>query len=311
MERTTRRTFVGRSAGAVAAALGVGAMPGPRAIRADDAAGDGGRAGREGAIRFGLVTYLWGAEWDLPALIANCEKAGIGGVELRTTHRHGVEPSIDAAARGAVKERFAASRVALVGLGSNERFDSPDPKALDAAVEATKAFLRLSRDVCSGGVKVKPDSFHEGVPREKTIEQIGAALRGLGPVAADLDQELRLEVHGKCARLETIKAIMDVADHSSVRVCWNSNAEDLAGRGLEHNFGLVRDRLGKTVHVHEHGRGGYPYADLVRLLVAAEWDGWLLLEASGKPADPVAALIKEREAFEGLVAAARKARAKR
>ena len=47
-------------------------------------------------MKFGLVTYLWGKDWDLPTLIANCEKTRIYGVELRTGHAHGVEANIDA-----------------------------------------------------------------------------------------------------------------------------------------------------------------------------------------------------------------------
>jgi len=41
-------------------------------------------------MRFGLVTYQWGKDWDLPTLIANCKKTGLLGVELRTQHAHGV-----------------------------------------------------------------------------------------------------------------------------------------------------------------------------------------------------------------------------
>ena len=48
-------------------------------------------------IKLGLVTYMVGAQMDLDTLIGVCEKAGIGAVELRTTHKHGVEPSLDAA----------------------------------------------------------------------------------------------------------------------------------------------------------------------------------------------------------------------
>ena len=44
-------------------------------------------------MQLGLVTYLWGQDWDLPTLITNCETTGVLGVELRTQHAHGVEPS--------------------------------------------------------------------------------------------------------------------------------------------------------------------------------------------------------------------------
>ena len=35
------------------------------------------------AISFGLVTYMWGADWDLPTLLKNCKKTGVLGVDRR------------------------------------------------------------------------------------------------------------------------------------------------------------------------------------------------------------------------------------
>jgi sugar phosphate isomerase/epimerase len=253
-------------------------------------------------IRFGLVTYQWGADWDLPTLLTNCEKAGALGVELRTTHKHGVEPSLNASQRREVKARFADCPVTLVGLGSAEEFHSPDPSKLAAAIEATKAFIRLSHDVGGSGVKVRPNDLPDGVPHEKTIEQIGRALNELGAYGGDYGQQIRLEVHGRnTSPLPVIAAIMGVADHPNVAVCWNSNAEDLRGEGLAHNFKLVEKRLGATTHVHDLAGDSYPYVEFFALLKAANYEGWLLEEASTSPRDRVAALAKEREAFDALV----------
>ena len=63
------------------------------------AAGAPAPAAASGPIRFGLVTYLWGRDWDLPTLIHNCEESGVLGVELRTTHAHRVEPELTASQR--------------------------------------------------------------------------------------------------------------------------------------------------------------------------------------------------------------------
>jgi len=256
-------------------------------------------------MRFGLVTYLWGKDWDLPTLIANCEKARVLGVELRTTHAHGVEPSLNANERAEVRKRFADSDVVLLGPGSNERFDNPDATKLGEAIEKTKAFVRLSHDVGGSGVKVKPDSFHEGIPHEKTIEQIGKSLNTVGKFAADYGQQIRLEVHGRCAELPTIKAIMDIADHPSVGVCWNSNEQDLQGRGLDYNFHLVADRFGDTAHVRELNIGDYPYQQLMNLFVKTDYTGWILLEARSKPTDRVKALAEQYSIFRRMVAKAR------
>ena len=284
----TRRDFLMVSGAAIGAALlapttiVLGARPGDR-------------------MAFGLVTYLWGQDWDLPTLIANCQTAGVLGVELRTQHAHGVEPQLNAQQRAEVAARFADSPVTLVGLGSNERFDHPDPQALNRAIEATKAFIVLSHDVGGTGVKVKPDSFHPEVPRQKTIEQIGRALNEVGEFGMGYGQQIRLEVHGQCSELPTIKAIMDIADHENVALCWNSNRQDLAGEGLEHNFRLVRKRFGDTVHVRPLDDPNYPFQQLIHLLVETDYDGWILLEAATKPADRVAALAEQRTLFDQMV----------
>ncbi|MBA4107580.1 MAG: xylose isomerase [Pirellula sp.] len=252
-------------------------------------------------IRFGLVTYMWGHDWKLPSLLANCEQAGAEGVELRTQHAHGVEPSLNAMERQEVKTLFADSPVKLIGLGSNEDFHDVDPASLKASIERAKDFLKLSHDVGGSGVKVKPNDLPQGVRQEKTIEQIGRALNQVGSYAADLGQEVRLEVHGQCAPLPIIASIMEVADCSSVRVCWNSNPQDLEGAGLAANFAMVRDRLGATVHGRQLDGTDYPYATLFQLLQDAAYQGWFLIEDNDLPQDRVAALTAQRSAFEKLV----------
>ncbi len=47
-------------------------------------------------MKLGLVTYLWGQDWDLPTLIANCKKSGFKGAELRVDHAHKVSPKLTA-----------------------------------------------------------------------------------------------------------------------------------------------------------------------------------------------------------------------
>lgn len=255
-------------------------------------------------MRFGLVTYLWGHDWDLPTLIANCEKTNVLGVELRTEHAHGVEAHLTEAQRREVKQRFADSPATLVGLGTNFSFHYPDGSRLARDIAGAKQYIKLSHDCGGSGVKVKPDDLPKGVPYSRTIEQIGRSLNEVGRFAADYGQEIRLEVHGGCSLLPVIKAIMDVADHPNVAVCWNSNAQDLHGEGLEYNLNLVRARFGQTVHVREFNQGDYPWQQLIDLLVATNYDGWILLEARTRPQDRVQALTEQRELFEQMVARA-------
>ncbi|MDD3588179.1 MAG: twin-arginine translocation signal domain-containing protein, partial [Thermoguttaceae bacterium] len=78
-------------------------------------------------IKFGLCTYLWGKDDDVPTLIANCEKAGLPGVELRVEHKHLVEPELNADQRKEVRKRFADSPFKFVGFWTNEAFHYDDP----------------------------------------------------------------------------------------------------------------------------------------------------------------------------------------
>jgi sugar phosphate isomerase/epimerase len=254
-------------------------------------------------MKMGLVTYLWGKDWDVPTIIRNCAAASVLGVELRTEHAHGVEPSLSSTARQEVKNKFNDSVVKIVGLGTNQQYDFVEPEKVRASIEQTKEFIKLSHDIGGTGVKVKPNAFHEGVPHEKTIEQIGRSLNEVGRIAADYGQKIRLEVHGnETQELPNIKAMMDVADHPAVGVCWNCNDEDLLGQGLAHNFNLVRKRFADTVHIRELNVGEYPYQELMNLFTGINYKGWILLECRTDPADRVAAMVEQRKIFEQMIA---------
>jgi len=264
----------------------------------------GARPGRSASqIRFGLTTYQWGKDWDLPTLIESCRKAGVLGTELRTSqsYAHGVELDISAKQRQDVKKRFADGPVTLVGIATSECFDSPDAEELKAAIENTKGYIRLSHDTGGSGVRVFPNSFQKDVPREKTIEQIGKSLNTVGAFAAGYGQQVRLEAHGSAGELPTIKAIMDCVTEPAVRVKLNCDKRDNEGEGFEHNFNLVKDRLGCTIHAHDFKDPEYPYPLMTDLLVKMGWSGWILLENSSSVPDRVAALVEQRGIFEQML----------
>jgi sugar phosphate isomerase/epimerase len=253
-------------------------------------------------MHLGMVTYLWGKDWNIDTLIKNLSQSGIYGVELRVEHAHGVSPSLSKAERKEVRKKFEDSEVEIVGMGTNQQYDYPDGNKLYDSIEKTKEYILLSRDIGGSGVKVKPNQFHPDVPKSRTIEQIGRSLRQLAVFGADYGQQIRLEVHGnETQEIENIKAIMDVADHPNATVCWNCNPEDLKGNGLEYNFNLLKDRFGDICHVRELDEQSYPYQSLMNLFVKMKYKGWILLECRTDPADKVAALINQRKVFEGML----------
>jgi sugar phosphate isomerase/epimerase len=286
-EKTSRRIFVKE----LALLAGAGIIPG--IVQAK---------GKGQKMKLGLVTYQWGKDMDIPTLIKSCTASKIYGVELRTEHKHGVDPTLSASRRKEVKKMFADSPVKIVGMGTNQQYDFVDADQLKQSIEQTKEWIKLSKDVGGTGVKVKPNGFHKEVTHEQTIEQIGKALNEVGQFAADYGQKIRLEVHGnETQELPNIKAIMDVANNPNVYVCWNCNDEDLLGSGLEYNFNLVKNRFGDTVHVRELNIGAYPYQQLMDLFVTLDYNGWILLECRTDPADKIKAMTDQFGVFTAMI----------
>ncbi|GAA5220424.1 sugar phosphate isomerase/epimerase family protein [Membranihabitans marinus] len=253
-------------------------------------------------MKLGLVTYLWGKDWDLETLITNCEKSKLYGVELRIEHAHNVHLGMSAQARQEVKMRFADTKVQCLGMGTNQDYHHTDAQKLRDSIEQTKEYIKLSHDIGGTGVKVKPNAFPKGVSKQKTLEQIGRSLNEVAKYAADYGQQIRVEVHGRGTQeLPHMKTIFDVADHPNATVCWNSNDEDLIGGGLEYNFNLVKDRFGDTVHIREMNEGDYPYPQLMKLFKEMDYNGWILLECRTKPADTVEAMKEQRKIFKKLI----------
>jgi hypothetical protein len=60
-------------------------------------------------FHLGAVTYNTLKDFDVETIIRVLETAGFEGVELRTGHKHGVEPSISRDERSRVRRRFEQS----------------------------------------------------------------------------------------------------------------------------------------------------------------------------------------------------------
>ena len=296
--KTNRRTFL-RTAG-----LGLGAVT---VLSEDSLSAEAGKQTsfltKAPNMKIGTVTYNLAKDWDLETLIKNCEEAKFEGVELRTTHAHKVEVSLSKAEREEVRKRFADSAVELMGLGSAFDYHTPNAAKLKQDIEATRQYVVLAHDVGATGVKVRPNALPREVPKEKTLEQIGKALRELGEFSEGYGIQIRLEVHGSgTSLLPNIKRIIDVADHKQVGVCWNSNQTDLEGEGFDHNFNLVKDKI-FTVHMRDLFLEEYPFRKLLTRLNEIGFDSYCLAEIP-ESKDPVRVMKYYRAlwlAYQGLL----------
>ncbi|KPL08583.1 xylose isomerase [candidate division BRC1 bacterium SM23_51] len=236
-----------------------------------------------------MVTYNMARNMDLPTLIKTCKASGFEGVELRTTHKHGVEPTLSADARREVRKRFDNAGVVLWGLGTTCEFHSPDPAEVRKQIKICADFCQLAQDTGARGVKVRPNRLPKGIPVEKTLEQIGKSLVECGKIAADQGVEIWVEVHGSgTSHPPHMRTMMDHCGHPKVGVCWNSNPGDVKDGSVREYFALLRRNL-LSCHITELHNERYPYRELFTLMRTTGYDRFTLAEIP-ESSDPVRVL---------------------
>ncbi|HZY91142.1 MAG TPA: TIM barrel protein [Gemmataceae bacterium] len=274
MTAVTRRRFLQTGA------LGAAALTAPAATAAPAA---------KPRFKLGIVTYNIAASWDLPTVLKVCKDVGVSPVELRTTHKHGVEPSLSKAQRREVRQRFADAGVAVWGCGTVCEFQSPDAAVVKKNVETCKRFVDLVSDVGGRGVKVRPNGLPAGIPVEKTLEQIGKALVPCGKAAQGAGVEIWVEVHGRgTAHPPHMKTVMEHCGHPKVGLTWNSNKDDLKGGSVAESFDLLWPWV-RSCHINElykDATGAYPYRELFRLFRQKGYDRVTLCEVGRAMPEP-------------------------
>jgi len=303
----SRREFLAQAfKGSLFATVGLGMSGRAFGSAVSAPSGDDRSAARQkkaGRMKLGLVTYNLAKDWDVDTIIKRCGQTGFEGVELRSTHAHRVESNLTEEQRKKVRAKFEASKVTLVSLGTAFEYHSPDPATLRKNVDGTKEYLRLAHDLGCRGIKVRPNGLPPEVPYEKTIRQIGESLRECGKLAEKLGVEMWMEVHGRgTSQIPVIRKILDVARHSFVKICWNSNPSDIVDGSVKQNFKLMEGKIG-SVHMRDLYDRAYPYVELFGLLKKSGFDGYSFAEIQGS-ADPLRVMRYYRALWEMIVSSA-------
>jgi len=228
-------------------------------------------------FHLGAVTYNLFKDTDLDTTIKLLEDAGFEGVELRTSHKHGVEPSLGPEERKRVRERFERSKIRLVSYGTTVEFHSPDAAERKKQIEIGKQFVDLARDTGAIGIKVRPNGFPKEVTRETTIRTIGEGVREVAEYGAKSNIQVWMGVHSRGTNSPPVCAqIMQVANHPNALICWNSNDEDIVNGSVKPSFDLLKPWI-KHVHINELAKP-YPWRELFTLLRQAGYRGYTLAE---------------------------------
>lgn len=260
-------------------------------------------------LKLGLMTYMIGAAWDIETLIENLKATNLEHVELRTTHKHGVETSLTKQQRSEVKKRFADANIAI-SLASAFSYHYDDQGELKKSIESTKEYLQLASDIGAEGIRVFPNEVPEegNKNREIILKQIARSASECANAGYNLGVQLRLEEHGiGTANIPVIKQILDYADNPHLYIIWNCSDSDYTGEGLpkgyegmslNDQFNLVKDKIG-CVHLRELYTN-YPWRELFSLLNKNGYKGYCDIEVSPESCEPINYLKNYKALFLAL-----------
>ena len=304
--KSNRREFIQTAAASAAAAV---AIPAGTAAAAD-AAQVPGFTPNKTPLKLGLMTYQVGQSWDIPTIIKNLKETKYEHVQLRTTHKHGVELTLTKEQRAEVKQRFIDAGL-KISTASAYQYHDADPAVVRRNIEGTKQFLQLTADVGAQGVRVFPNGVpDEGNPnREKTLEQIGKSVSECATAAHGLGVQLRMEEHGNgTSNIPTVRKILDYANNPNVYIIWNCSGTDTGkgpglpkgyeGMPIAKQFDLVKGRIG-NVHLREL-HTDYPWRELFSLLSQSGYQGYCDVEVSPESTEPIRFLHSFRALFLAL-----------
>lgn len=289
----SRRNFLQTAAGA---SVGLAALPAMASTKPEP---DDEAVRKLPPVKVGLMTYNTAKDWDIETIIKNCTETHFKHVELRTTHKHGVEVTLSKQQRAEVKKRFEDSALEAISLASAFAYHYPDPAELKKNIEGTKEYLQLAADVGAQGIRVFPNGFPEGVDREKTMEQIGRSVSELADFGHNLGVQVRIEEHGHGTdSIPVIKQILDYADNKHVYIIWNSSPNDVKGEGFEANFNMVKGRIG-CIHLRDLYTD-YPWRQLFTLLRKSGYQGYCDAELADQSCEPIRMMNNFRGLFLAL-----------
>ncbi|MBZ0254719.1 sugar phosphate isomerase/epimerase, partial [bacterium] len=95
-----------------------------------------------------------------------------------------------------------------------------------------------------------------------------------------------------------IKTMLDVADHSNVGACWNSNSNDLNGLGWDANFNLLKHKI-FSCHMRDLYDEEYPYRKLYAGLKEIGFNGYCMAEIQ-ESSDPIRVMKYYRGMWQAL-----------
>jgi sugar phosphate isomerase/epimerase len=158
---------------------------------------------------------------SLAEMLALAARLGYDGIEprLRSGHSHGIETTMDSAARRAARQQSDDSGIRLACLATGLTF--ADPAKAAASVEEARRCIALAADVGCDRLRVFGGPLPAGLTREQAIDEVATSLSSLADEAGAAGVALCLETHDDWTDPAHVAQVMRRVGHPAIAVNWD------------------------------------------------------------------------------------------
>ena len=237
-------------------------------------------------LRIAFSTLAF-ADETLAEAVSLGSSLGYAGVELRVIDGKLFDSSLSAADRERVKRATAAARLPIVAVGSSVVLTAEKPgselrRILELTNEWESPFVR----VYGGQLSEDPET------RRKQMESAAQVLEASIPIAERLGVVMLLETHDGFSASSVAAELLAKVPSKWVGALWDSHHPHRMGE----TPAQVYENIGRrSVHIHVKdarrspahkngwqlvplGEGEVPVREILKLLVAGGYQGWLTVE---------------------------------
>jgi len=226
-------------------------------------------------------------ETDLATAVSLGRDWGYAGVELRLIDGELIDPAMGAEARARVGRTLAAAGLPAVAVDSSIQLTGEEPGPV------LRQFLELASDWAAPLVRVFGGPLPgDGPARRTRLEAAARVLESAAPAAERLGVAIGVETHDAFSASAAVAELLALVDSPAVGAVWDSHHPYRAGESAADVWANLGERvlLAQVKDARRDparadgwqlvllGEGEVPVRDMLGLLSAGGYQGWVSVE---------------------------------
>lgn len=254
------------------------------------------------SLKLSFTTWVC-PEWTVAAIVDGMQTYKYEGVELRIGkgHLHGVELDSPADYLASVRKQFDDANLAVSCIATSFVLSSPDVAERQKTAAGIKQCLRMADAIGAPYIRVFAGDVPAGLEVTGVIDYISESLSECTDFAEKekIRAMVLVETHGALSHSKYATEVMSQVYSPKLGILWDVLHPIRVLESVEETYDAICDAV-KHVHIHdcafnegrtklvpcEPGQGFIPLAQIIDLLKAGNYRGYLSLEVLQQNVDP-------------------------